>query len=97
VALSRAIYSSATQTVMLTAKKAPLALSPALVLTINGNSLVDSMSRDIDATGSGNPGGTYKAMLSKAGAVKISAVEQGKGSHPTATVVDTLRRIRGHR
>jgi hypothetical protein len=36
-------------------------------------------------------------MLSKAGAVKISAVEQGKTSHPTAMAVDSLRRAGNHR
>jgi hypothetical protein len=83
VALGRAIYSTATETVMLLVKKAPLRLSPPLILTVNANDLIDTLGRDVDGTGDGQPGGIYKAMLSKAGAVKISAVERGRTRDPT--------------
>jgi hypothetical protein len=92
VALGRAIYSAATQTVRLIAKKAPLALGPPLILTINANNLLDTLGRDVDGTGGGQPGGIFKALLSKAGAIRISAVRQGQGRHPTAQAVDALRR-----
>jgi hypothetical protein len=96
VALGRAIYSTDTETVTLTAKKPPLVLTSPLVLTINANNLLDTMGRAVDATGTGQPGGQYRAMLSKAGAIKISAVEPGNALHPTAQTVDALRRGRGH-
>jgi hypothetical protein len=65
VALSRATYSPATETVMLFARKAPLSLSPPLILTINAANLVDTLGREVDGKGDGQPGGSYHAMLSK--------------------------------
>jgi hypothetical protein len=74
VALSRAIYSAATKSVMLIPKKPPLVLSPPPILTINGSSLLDALGRQIDGNHDGRPGGNYEAMLSKSGAIPISAI-----------------------
>jgi titin len=69
LALSRAIYSGATQTVMLIPKKSPIPLSPPPTLTISGSSLLDTLSREIDGRGDGQPGGDYEAKLTKGGAI----------------------------
>jgi sugar lactone lactonase YvrE len=82
VALGRAIYRTSTEAVMLIAKKAPLSLSPPLILTINANNLLDTLGRNVDGTGDGMPGGIYKAILSKTGAIRISAVEQVRVRYP---------------
>jgi predicted outer membrane repeat protein len=74
VKLSRAIYASATETVMLLPKTSPIALSPPLILTINGSNLLDSLGRSVDGNKDGQPGGIYKAMLSKSGVITISSV-----------------------
>jgi predicted outer membrane repeat protein len=74
VGLSRAIYASATETVMVIPKKSPIALRPPLILTINGSTLLDSLGRAVDGNGDGQPGGIYKAMLSKAGVITIKSV-----------------------
>jgi hypothetical protein len=71
VVLGRAVYSTSAETVTLFARKTPLSLRPPLILTINASDLVDTLGRDVDGTGDGQPGGLYKAMLSKAGAVRI--------------------------
>ena len=96
MALGRAIYSAATQMVMLIAKKSPLALSPPLVLTVNAANLLDTLGREVDGTGDGQPGGIYKSMLGKAGAIRISAIPRGKVRRPTVLAVDALRRNQGH-
>jgi hypothetical protein len=45
----------------------PLPLSPPQILTINGAALLDSLGRQIDAKHDGQPGGLYKASLTKWG------------------------------
>jgi predicted outer membrane repeat protein len=77
VGLIRAIYATATETVMLIPKKSPIALSPPLILTINGSSLLDSLGRLIDGNDDGQPGGSYKAILSKVGTTVIRSVRPG--------------------
>jgi hypothetical protein len=74
LALGRAIYNAATASVNLIPKKSPITLRPAPILTINGASLLDTLGRQIDAKHDGLPGGIYKAMLTKAGAVVSLAV-----------------------
>jgi hypothetical protein len=42
-------------------------------LTVNGSSLLDSLSRQIDGQGDGQPGGNYVAKLTKSGAIAVSS------------------------
>ena len=79
VALSRAAYNDAPNTVtLMTAKK--LALSPPLLLTINAASLLDAEGRPLDGNGDGRPGGNFLATLSKESATIDSAVVLGERS-----------------
>jgi hypothetical protein len=94
--LSRAIYSAATETVMLILKKSPIPLSPPPTLTIDGASLLDSLSRQIDGRGNGQPGGNYVAKLTKAGAIAVSSVRSSHSSLPTAHAVDALLKAGYH-
>jgi hypothetical protein len=79
--LIRAIYATATETVMLIPRKSPIALSPPLILTINGSNLLDRLGRRVDGNDDGQPGGTYKAILHKAGTIVISSVPPGERGH----------------
>jgi hypothetical protein len=81
VALGRAIYNAATDSVMLYPKKPPLSLSTPLILSINGSNLIDVLGRQIDGKHNGHPGGSYQAMLTKAGTITISALRTGQ-AHP---------------
>jgi hypothetical protein len=81
VALGRAIYNAATDSVMLIPKKSPLPLNPPLILDINATNLVDALGRQVDGKADGQPGGHYKAMLSKAGAITVSSVPYVKVGH----------------
>jgi hypothetical protein len=78
VGLIRAVYATATETVMLIPRKSPIALRPPLILMINGSNLLDSLGRLVDGNDDGQPGGNYKATLSKAGTTVISSVRPGE-------------------
>src|SRR5262249_5638581 len=90
LALSRAIYSSPTETVMLIPKKSPVPLSPPPTLTINGSSLLDTLSRQIDGQGDGQPGGNYVVRLTRTGAIAVSSARFGSAGRPTAGAFDAL-------
>jgi hypothetical protein len=90
LAISKAIYSAATETVMLIPKKSPIALSPPPILTINGATLLDTLGRQIDAKHNGQPGGLYKASLTKAGAIAVSGIRSGRVSPLAVHALDTL-------
>ena len=79
VALSRAAYNDAPNTVtLMTAKK--LALSPPLLLTINAAGLLDAEGRPLDGNGDGQPGGNFVATLSTGRVTIDSAVVLGERS-----------------
>ena len=66
VALSRAIYNPADNTVKLVTRS-PLVLNPPLKLTIGSARLFDSLGRPLDGDHDGTPGGNFAATLSKRG------------------------------
>jgi len=62
VALSRATYNPANNTVRLVTRR-PLVLNPPLKLTINAARLFDTLGRPLDGDGDGQPGGNFVATL----------------------------------
>lgn len=93
MALTKAIYNAANESVMLIPRKSPITLSPAPILTINGASLVDTLGRQIDGNADGQPGGNYVAKLSKAGAIVIRSFRSGKIGHPTGHIRKALEKL----
>jgi len=79
VALSKATYNAALNTVALTTAK-KLSLSPPLLLSINAAGLLDAENRPLDGNGDGQPGGNFVATLGKGRATIDSALALGESS-----------------
>jgi hypothetical protein len=67
VALTSAAYSPAGETVALMPKGGKLSLKSPLLLQINSAGILDAEGRAIDGNRDGQPGGDYRALLSKKG------------------------------
>jgi hypothetical protein len=87
VALSKATYDASTFTVTLFTKKA-LALNPPLSLTVKAASVLDSLGRELDGNDSGQPGGNFTAILSKAGVTVTSSRALARSGSLSSVAVD---------